>query len=485
MLPAFFAFVFKNNADEYALWGYRLLNCLTLGGCSVLLFQVAQLFSLRRAFAFLLVALFSCHVLIVDNSINGMEAPYMMLFLILLVRKLYAKEPVRAKDFILPFTGLMYTRPDGFVYAGFLILGFLIFHFDKKDIRLQLPLIKKLLLAALISTLLFLPWILFAWYYYENPIPNTILAKSVFKDWNAWTFIKEFIKFPLSIFQASTNYVLSGLFMPGYAGFGGWYGLEIVGRIISTCAFFGFLFPFFPKAARAFSLSVYLVVFYLTVVSGQGGQPWYLPNLSLQVMFFFCIVLNGLYEKYHTKAWTYLGYSVLGYNFIILLFGAYYFKTQQELIEYGNRKKIGIWLHAQAESEQETVFLECLGYIGYFSQLKMYDFPGMSSPEVVEVLKEGKKTNNVCYSRVVDRLRPDWLVLRPWEAEAVRKEMPGLLENYYRHEKTFSVKDRIPEDWFLMGKPYLEHDAVFLIFKKKVLPKQINHSPEVGLLSEL
>jgi hypothetical protein len=85
----------------------------------------------------------------------------------------------------------------------------------------------------------------------------------------------------------------------------------------------------------------------------------------------------------------------------------------------------------------------------------------------VRILKEGKQTNNVTYSLIIAKLHPDWVVLRPWEVSMVEDEMPGLLKNNYREAKIFSVKDQIPQVWYLMGKPYLEHDAVFVVFRKK------------------
>jgi hypothetical protein len=46
--------------------------------------------------------------------------------------------------------------------------------------------------------------------------------------------------------------------------------------------------------------------------------------------------------------------------------------AQQTLIEEGTRRKIGEWLHDQA-APGDTVFMEPLGYIGFFSGLKTYD----------------------------------------------------------------------------------------------------------------
>ena len=53
-------------------------------------------------------------------------------------------------------------------------------------------------------------------------------------------------------------------------------------------------------------------------------------------------------------------------------------RAQQTLVENGLRRPIGEWLRANA-APGDTVFMEPLGHIGYFSGLKTYDFPGLSS----------------------------------------------------------------------------------------------------------
>ncbi len=62
---------------------------------------------------------------------------------------------------------------------------------------------------------------------------------------------------------------------------------------------------------------------------------------------------------------------------------AYQLKWQQQLIERNNREAIGLWLKENSESPKDTVFLEPLGCIGFYSNLKMLVFPGLSSPEMI------------------------------------------------------------------------------------------------------
>ena len=59
---------------------------------------------------------------------------------------------------------------------------------------------------------------------------------------------------------------------------------------------------------------------------------------------------------------------------------------------------------------------------GYFSQLKMLDFPGLCAPEVVAA---EKRLKTVSHAKLIPELQPDWLVLRSMEASAIQKARPA------------------------------------------------------------
>ena len=87
-------------------------------------------------------------------------------------------------------------------------------------------------------------------------------------------------------------------------------------------------------------------------------------------------------------------------------------RVQQRVIEDDGRKIIGEWLRANA-APGDRIFLEPLGYVGYYSHLKAYDYPGLTSREVVTAIREGATT----YPELIAQLKPDWLILRPLEIE--------------------------------------------------------------------
>jgi len=461
LVPAFFAAFIPSNPDEAAIWGYRGVNTLAIILCGILIFQLGKKLELLPLANYFLLFLFAFNSLIIDNSINGMEAPYMMLFFLCLLYGLYVEEKNKIPWYVAAFTGLMYTRPDGFVYASFIFWGYYIFHFKE----LNASTIKTLSIALSISILLYLPWLLFTWNYYGSPIPNTITAKGNLKTYSVLDlFIGIFMQAKNLFFKE--NVCAAYLFLPGYAGFGEWFGLEFPSRFIIGFCFICFLIPKMPSAVKAFSLSGYLMIYYLEFVSGQGGMPWYLPNPTLMLLITMGL-LASFWIKNSKHQWI-PSASIFAFSIIyisIFFFGAYYFKTQQRIVEWGNRKKVGDYLKANSP-QNASVFAECLGYIGFFSQQKMYDYPGMSSKEVVDLLRKVKKSKRPDFGDVIENLHPYWLVLRPDEIKAIKIAHPKLLENNYKNDTVFDVSNQIPEEWYLLGKKYLEFDSKFIVFRK-------------------
>ena len=120
------------------------------------------------------------------------------------------------------------------------------------------------------------------------------------------------------------------------------------------------------------------------------------------------------------------------------------------------------WLQEHAASPQDTVFLESLGYIGYFSQLKMYDFPGLSSPEVVAARR--KVGDSV--GGIIRLLKPAWLVLRPGEIMGIQSYDPTLLDTDYFAAKVFDVGQALQPYAKLPGMAALGIDQTFVVFHR-------------------
>jgi hypothetical protein len=137
-------------------------------------------------------------------------------------------------------------------------------------------------------------------------------------------------------------------------------------------------------------------------------------------------------------------------------------KLQQEIIEIGNRREIGMWLREHA-APGDAVLLEPLGYIGYFSGLKTYDVPGLSSREVVEL---ERRDGGLPWGTLAAELRPEWLVLRPHEIAAIAQTHPHLLDEQYVRAHEFDVRDRIAH-LSIYGREYLNVDSIFIVFHRR------------------
>ena len=101
----------------------------------------------------------------------------MMFFLALTLNALTVPSRWTVLKLGLAWTGLMWTRPDGFIYFGAVALGFVLFNAGQPIARSRLGLLKAFLCAGAVTTVLYSPWVLWAWHYYGSPIPHTITAK--------------------------------------------------------------------------------------------------------------------------------------------------------------------------------------------------------------------------------------------------------------------------------------------------------------------
>jgi hypothetical protein len=265
-------------------------------------------------------------------------------------------------------------------------------------------------------------------------------------------------------------------FLPPNYIFGGWPGLliDLYSILALVCTFYWCL-PFGRPFGRTLSFACFLGHFYLTSIAA-GFYPWYLPSVTLMSI----LIIGQIVQQARSAGYVndaprnrfvkplllcFTG-ALLAGSILMTLATGHQMKLQQEIIEEGNRKRIGLWLKDHAVSPKDTVFLECLGYIGFYSQLKMLDFPGLSSPEVVAA-RRSLQTND--FAPLIMSLRPDWLVLRPAEIEVIMETAPALLTTDYRQIKVFDVSDRINSYWLILGRRYLQHDQTFVVFRNQHL----------------
>jgi hypothetical protein len=112
--------------------------------------------------------------------------------------------------------------------------------------------------------------------------------------------------------------------------------------------------------------------------------------------------------------------------------------------------------------------LEPLGYIGYFSGLKMLDVPGLSSREVVDAVRRF----GLNWAKIAEELRPTWMVLRDSEIASINAKSPQMLTEAYESVRVFDVRQHV-EELHIYGRPYLDFDSRFTVFhRRKDAPKE-------------
>ncbi|HVZ65450.1 MAG TPA: hypothetical protein VG936_12830 [Lacunisphaera sp.] len=472
LLPAFALELAGGVSDEAALWIFRVWCTCALGGAAVLLWRAAGAWgwsSFGRWFLALL-PLFESKC--VDFSINGMETAFMLLGLAWMLDILSRPSPNAAVKLGLVWAGLMWTRPDGFIFGGALALAWLAFRPTPEPAGTRRQLLLIYLRALPIAALLYLPWFLWAWHYYGSPVPNTIVAKGLssalpgLRDWAA-ILLRQSLMF-------AWNGRLREVFLPSYAWFGGWPApLVWWMQVAAALAIIAWMLPRINPVGRAASLAFFVGSLYGSIAP---KFPWYYPCHAIAAMVALASLaeqLGGFLVRRGGRA-AYVRLPMvahLGVSVAILLMAAWQLRNQQAIIE-GQRASIGRWLKAHRTTPDDTVFLEPLGYIGFNSQLRMLDYPGLSAPAVIAARRA--VGNN--WDALIRRLGPDWLVLRRFEAIDLFKAAPDLLDRY-DFLAGFDSSDRVTAVRWLPGRIYLQFDETFDVFHRKATAPTAIHLP--------
>jgi hypothetical protein len=437
LLPALAYLLTLNTSDYAALWIFRVMSALAFAGAAGLLFALARRRQWGLAGAGALVLCFGVDAKTIDFSTNGMETGFLLLFLAWTLYALFADPAQRWRHLGLAWAGLMWTRPDSFIYIGALAVGALCF--DRRGESWAVA-IRTLVYAGLLTTALYLPWLVFAGMYYGTPIPHTIVAKGLgASSLLTGEHIGDFLAgLPGRVWRGENSFAAT--FLPSYYIVGGWPGWMLhAAGVLGAVVALVWLLPFARGPVRAASLTFLAGHLYLSFAA-YFPFPWYLPTLTCCA----ALVLAGLFSQAWTagRGWQ----RVSGLGLAVLLLGsgwltfhsAVQLAAAQKWVEDGNRKQIGQYLREHAKP-QDTVFLEPLGYIGYFSRLETYDFPGMSSARMVEARR---KVGNG-WGDLITELEPVWLVLRDTEIGRVRNEDAAIFSQRYKVERVFDVSREV------------------------------------------
>jgi hypothetical protein len=455
LLPALCHAATGQRSYLAALWLFRVLSALAFAGSGLVLFRLLRENGSGRVWCFVFGALYLLEAKAVAFSMNGMETAFMLLFtawgLLVVVR-----DPVRCwLGFGLCAAGLMWTRPDGCVFFAVLALaGFLFAEQPRKAV------VWAIVKSGLVCTLLYLPWFLWAWSYYGSPIPNTIRAKAAYGSGHSDVAD---IVFRMARWWPER---ISEVYRPIYFVSGDWpLIVELIARGLGFVAALYWLCPVRDRLGRVSSFCFFLLCGYLSFLS--NAFPWYMPPVAVLGLVAVVRCMMTIADKL-APSWQAAPVVLQAVLLLVcverawLLVGiARQMEMQQAEIETGNRMQVGLWLKDHVAAG-ERVYLEPLGYIGYFSEAKMLDYPGLVSPEVVEACR----TKPSDPTSIGLRLAPEWMVLRPQEAVDMAKADPKF-SRQYELMKVFDATERLELYPTVPGRGYALFDAVFEVYKRR------------------
>ncbi len=454
LIPAGLAWGLRTEDPLVILWAFRLVAVAALGAAWLL--AAARL---RPGWPLVLAgALWATDPKVAAFATNGMETGLLIFFVVLAWRALVDGRS-RLAGFALG--GLMWTRPDGFIFFGALAAGALLF--GAAETRLGW---RGWWQVGVIGGLVYLPWFIWAWSTYGSPVPNTIQAKTTMLTGDE--MLARLFRYPWDLIRGQS--AAGGAFLPPYFFFGPW---PVVVRWVGALAvLLTAAVAFLPGGSRPARIAAFGFVGGGAYLSITTQAPWYYPGWAVLAYLALGDLLGRLLPGTRGAAspgrWAVLGLAVALPAAQLWLLSAVtrQLQVQQTLIEWGVRAPLGRELRARAVGPDDTVFLEPLGYIGFFSGLAMRDTPGLCAPEVVAWRHEGI----TAMPGLIGRLRPDWVVLRVSEFAAFEPAARARFEEDYRLVSLHDKREEVNAIGWLPGRDFLLFDAYFSLWQRRPPP---------------
>ncbi len=334
----------------------------------------------------------------------GMET---LLYCALLMLALWRWERGKPDEAMLAAAVLTWTRADGVVLGGTLWLAAA---WESGQTRRDVSIISRLrhlpYRLGLVYAAAIAPWYLFAWAYFDTPLPNTFGAKQssfegiqYLKDgWNWWkTFYWDNNPFSVIAFWLIAIGVWRVLKIKSLRPVALWAGFYLAGYTILNVAAFWYHTPFF-------TICVVLMVVGGAWIYEQAGR--FSPNRTWRV------ALMGLL----------VGISGLLATVKSLDFAASPPRTTTYVI-------LGKWIEANTPADA-TLLVGDLGVMGYYAQRHTIDSPGLIVPEMY--FKQD--------DYAVLKYKPDYVVATgyyTWQQVVAQ----GWFDTYYRPAAQFSTGD--------------------------------------------
>jgi hypothetical protein len=279
------------------------------------------------------------------------------------------------------------------------------------------------------------PWIVFTTAYYGSPIPNTVVAKATVSPipailsngsplpWLEWLFgqVTGHIELLLYHFEPFHEvWSTAAAPLPGPV-------LIVIAVVVADLFAIGLVASrqvagWWPALAFVGLFFAYRVYFIPTI----NYYDWYLPPFLALVMI---VVAAGLQRIYVWRPMITKSLSVaLAFAFAMHVPFSFGVESKVQAVENEVRTNVAEYLKVTVPPG-ESVTSESAGYIGFYGGVKLFDYPGLTSKTSVRAL-QALPPDQRDLPHLVAALRPDWLVLRPWELRSLREQFPEIAAEY-------------------------------------------------------
>ena len=350
--------------------------------------------------------------------------------------------------------GIYHVRRRDFVIAG-ILLGLaplarpeFVLWVAPALVYLALANVRRALLSAGVAAAVVFPWVVFTTLYYGSPIPNTIVAKNTiyaippifangsvvpWLEWLSGQFTGHVVVllYRLEPFREVWNTAVTPVPEPVF-----------IAVAIATVYFFilGLIAArgtpdVWPAVAFVGLFFAYRVYF----IPAVNYYDWYLPPFLAVFMILVALGLQRMSSSISLAPKTVaVALSVAFAVHMPLSFGV---ESKVQSVENQVRTNAGLYLKSNVQPGQSVVS-ESAGYIGFFGDVNLHDYPGLTSRTSVRAL-QALPTDRRGLADLVSVLKPDWLVMRPWELALFRARYPDIASQY-QEAKVFEISG-VPE----------------------------------------
>ena len=315
---------------------------------------------------------------------------------------------------------ILFTRLDTVIFLGIVFLMDIVWN---KKIRWEYIFSGIIAVSILMS---------FNWFYFEELVNNTILAKKL-------TYDKDYS------FTQNVNYFLMNL--------GNFWGmLKVPGNfnpftiLVLLFELLCFIFLIRQKEQRNFFLWIIFLFAWIKQViflSQKSYFDWYywVPQILL-----FTSVLVFILEL-QTKKYLW-GALFLGiYFFPMLLFQSIH-SIATGNGEWNYRRHIGLFLNQYEKDKNQWILLEPAGFVPYFSGLKTIDEVGLVDKEIQqEIIKD--KPNY--WINTIKKRKPKYLLAYK---DLFEGENADYYKKHYKLLKEFRINNHLNSDYTILEKIY-------------------------------